>query len=134
MESKAWWMMDTVLCLRDLMSKIEQGDESPLRFDAQLLRIGDHWSMLSATHELFADYQLQLDREISVQHKMMLGYSNGCESYIPTDRELELGGYEAATFPALDGASLRYCHRRALRPGCEQLVLQTLRSLWNKAA
>jgi neutral ceramidase len=134
MESKAWWMMDTVLCLRDLIRKIDQGDESPLRFEAQLLRIGDDWSMLTAAHELFAEYQLKLDTEIPAQNKMMMGYSNGCESYIPTDRELGLGGYEAATFPALDGASLRYRHRRALRPGCEKLVFQTLRSLWQKPA
>lgn len=133
MESKAWWMMDTVLCLRDLLKKVDQGDERPLRFDAQLLRMGDQWSMLTATHELFAEYQLRLDSEIPTRTKMMLAYSNGCESYIPTDRELTLGGYEAATFPALGGASLRYRHRRALRRGCEQMVFETLRSLWKAA-
>ena len=62
MEGKAWWMMDTVLCLRDLLSKIETHDERPLRFDAHLLRVGDHWSLLAATHELFAEYQLTLDK------------------------------------------------------------------------
>jgi hypothetical protein len=132
MESKAWWMMDTVLCLRDLLKKVEQGDERPLRFEAQLLRIGDQWSMLTATHELFAEYQVRLDSEIPTRSKMMLAYSNGCESYIPTDRELKLGGYEAATFPALDGASLRYRHRRALQSGCEQRVFETLQSLWKQ--
>jgi hypothetical protein len=132
MESKAWWMMDTVLCLRDLLRKIELADETPLRFEAELLRIGDDWSALAVTHELFAEYQLKLDVEVPTKYKMMLGYSNGCESYVPMDRDLALGGYEAATFPALDGASLRYRHRRALRPGCEQLVFETLRSLYTK--
>jgi hypothetical protein len=59
----------------------------------------------------------------------MLAYTNGCESYIPMDRDLALGGYEAATLPA-DGAALRYRHRRALRPGFEGRVVEQLRSLW----
>jgi len=130
MEGKAWWMMDTVLCLRDLLDQIERRDERSLRFEAHVLRIGDQWSLLAATHELFAEYQLMLDKAIPTEHNMMLAYTNGCESYIPMDRDLGLGGYEAATFPALDGAALRYRHRRALRPGFERQVIDTLRSLW----
>jgi len=128
MEGKAWWMIDTVLCLRDLMNKIEHHDEHPLRFDAHMLRIGDHWSLLAATHELFAEYQLMLDKAAPTEHNMMLAYTNGCESYIPMDRDLALGGYEAATFPA-DGAALRYRHRRALRSGFERKVIAQLQSL-----
>jgi len=129
MEGKAWWMTDTVLCLRDLMNKIEHHDEHPLRFEAHMLRIGDHWSLLAATHELFAEYQLTLDKTAPTEHNMMLAYTNGCESYIPMDRDLALGGYEAATFPA-DGAALRYRHRRALRSGFEKKVIEQLQSLW----
>src|ERR1044071_3802042 len=127
MENKAWWIMDTILCLRDLLKKIQTHDERPLRFDAQLLRIGQDWSLLTATHELFAEYQLALDKSAPTTHKMMLAYTNGCESYIPMDRDLALGGYEAATFPDLDGASLRYRHRRALRLGFEKQVMDQLR-------
>jgi hypothetical protein len=129
MEGKAWWMVDTVLCLRDLLSKIEQRDEWPLRFDAHLLRLGDHWSLLAATHELFAEYQLLLDNEAPAEHNMMLAYTNGCESYIPMDKDLALGGYEASSFPD-DGAALRYRHRRALKRGFEGQVIEQLRSLW----
>ncbi len=129
MEGKAWWMMDTVLCLRDLLHKIENQDDHPLRFDAHLLRMGDQWSLLAVTHELFAEYQLLLDKSVPTSQNMMLAYTNGCESYIPMDRDLALGGYEATTFPA-DGAALRYRHRRALRAGFEGQVIQQLRSLW----
>ncbi|HSS97024.1 MAG TPA: neutral/alkaline non-lysosomal ceramidase N-terminal domain-containing protein, partial [Terriglobales bacterium] len=62
MGDKAWWIMDTILCLCDLLKKIQTHDERPLRFDAQLLRIGQDWSLLTATHELFAEYQLSLDK------------------------------------------------------------------------
>lgn len=129
MEHTAWWMMDTILCLQELLKKIELRDDDLLRFEGNLLRIGNHWSLLTATHELFAEYQLVLDREIPSRHRMMLAYTNGCESYVPMDCDLASGGYEAASFPA-DGAALRYPHRRALRVGSEQRVLESLRSLW----
>ena len=78
--------------------------------------IGDAWSLIAATHELFAEYQLRLDREAPTLHRMMLAYTNGCESYVPLDRDFALGGYEGGTFPDLGSASLRYRHRRALAP------------------
>jgi len=133
MERKAWWMADTLLCLRDLLTKIDANDDQPLRFEAQMLRVGDAWSLTAATHELFAEYQLRLDHEAPTQHRMMLAYTNGCESYVPLDRDLALGGYEGGTFPDLGSASLRYRHRRALAPGCEGRVMNVLRSLWREA-
>jgi neutral ceramidase len=129
MEKQPWWRMDTVLCLRDLMAKIDARDETPLRFEAHLLRFGDDWSLLATSHELFSEYQLKLDREVPTKHNMMVAYTNGCESYIPLDRDLPLGGYEASSFPE-DGAALRYRHRRAVRAGCEQQVVEALQSLW----
>lgn len=129
MEGQPWWLADTVLCLRDLQQKIARREDHPLRFEAHLLRLGDDWSLLAASHELFAEYQLLLDKTAPTRHKMMLAYTSGCESYIPKDQDLALGGYEASSFPQ-DGAALRYRHRRALRSGSEQQVIDALRSLW----
>lgn len=129
MEKQPWWRTDTVLCLRDLMAKVAAGDETPLRLDAHLLRIGEDWSLVATTHELFSEYQLRLDRLAPTKHNMMLAYTNGCESYIPMDKDLPLGGYEASSFPE-DGAALRYRHRRAVRPGCESKVMEALQSLF----
>lgn len=131
MGAQPWWLMDNVLCLRDLAKKIRVRDEKPLRFDAQMLRIGDDWSLLAASHELFSEYQLWADKNTPTRHKMFAAYTNGCESYIPMDRDYALGGYEAVNFPSLDGAGFKYKYRRALRPGTEQKVIETLRSLWS---
>jgi hypothetical protein len=131
MGAQPWWLMDNVLCLRDLAKKIGARDEKPLRFDAQMLRIGDAWSLVCASHELFSEYQLWADKNTPTRHKMFAAYTNGCESYIPMDRDYALGGYEAVNFPSLDGAGFKYKHRRALRPGTEQKVIETLRSLWS---
>jgi hypothetical protein len=130
MEKQPWWLMDNVLCLRDLLNKVITRDEAPLRFETQMLQIGEAWSLVAATHELFSEYQLWADKEIPSRHKMVLAYTNGCESYIPTDIALRQGGYEAATFPSLDGAAFKYKHRRALSPGSEQQVIEQLRKLW----
>jgi len=83
------------------------------------------------THEVFAEYQLWVDRNSPFRRTMVLGYTNGCESYIPTDKDLALGGYETASFPAV-GAPLRYSGRVALKPGIEQQIRQRIHTLWKR--
>ena len=63
---------------------------------------------------------------------MVLGYTNGCEAYVPTDRELALGqtgGYEAAAFPDWRTANLQYPIRTPLARGIEERIKQALRSI-----
>jgi hypothetical protein len=131
MENQPWWVTDNVLCLRDLMNKIDQRDQRPLRLDASLIRIGDAFGLLTTSHELFAEYQHWFEQAVPVQHKMTWAYTNGCESYVPSDDALAGGdGYEASTFPSLGGASLKYHHRRALAVGAEKKLKDELAALW----
>lgn len=60
---------------------------------------------------------------------MALAYTNGLESYVPTDKDFSLGGYEAGSFPE-DAASLRFPYRLALRPGVEQQLKELIASVW----
>jgi hypothetical protein len=130
MDGQPWWLTDNVLCLRDLMKKVEAGEGGALRFDAQMVRVGDEWSLLATSHELFAEYQHWFDANAPTGKKMMWAYTNGCESYIPTNEELQRDGYETASFPAMDSAALKYRHRRAIGRGAENDVIEALRSLW----
>jgi hypothetical protein len=129
MEGQAWWLQDTVLCLRDLLGKIERGERQTLRFEIQAFMIGDEWCLLAMTHEPFAEYQLWFDQVAPFEHKMVLAYTNGLESYIPTDKDFALGGYEAASFPS-DAAPFRLHSRIALKPSIEQPIRQAIASLW----
>jgi hypothetical protein len=63
---------------------------------------------------------------------MVLAYTNGCESYIPTDSDFALGGYEATASPK-PSAALRYGHRQALKPGAERQIRQQIEALWSVA-
>jgi hypothetical protein len=100
-----------------------------LRFEIHALALGDEWCLLAMPHEVFAEYQLWVEQASPFRHNMVVAYTNGCESYIPTDRDFELGGYEAMAFP-MQGAALRYRHRVALRPGIERQIKEAITRLW----
>jgi len=124
-----WYLRDNVECLRDLLAKATRGAAGSLRFDVNLLAVGTEFSLLAMTHEVFAEYQLWADRNSPFRHTMVLAYTNGCESYVPTDSDFALGGYEALASPE-PSAALRYCHRQALKPGAERQIRQQIEALW----
>ncbi|MEI6499787.1 MAG: hypothetical protein WCP21_02045, partial [Armatimonadota bacterium] len=103
---------DDVLCARDLLSKVQRGVTETLPFGVKALALGDAWCLVAMTHEVFAEYQSWLAGISPWAHTMVAAYTNGCESYVPTDIALEEGGYEAASYPAA-GAAWRYPYRVA---------------------
>ncbi len=76
------------------------------------------------THELAAEFQLWVDQMSPYRHTMVAAYTNGCKSYIATDTDPALGGYEAASF-ASAGAALRYPYRLAVKAGAEGQIRHT---------
>ncbi|HUT94869.1 MAG TPA: hypothetical protein VMY37_35755 [Thermoguttaceae bacterium] len=132
-ERARWYLQDDVLCLRELIEKARCGEPAALRFDLNLLAWGDEFGLLTMTHEVFAEYQLWIDQNSPFRHTMVLAYTNGCEGYVPTDRDFALGGYEAAAAPA-PSAALRCARRAALRPGIERLIQQQIQTLWSDTA
>jgi hypothetical protein len=107
--------------LRDLLAKSERREHQTLRFEMQLLAIGKDWCLLAMPHEIFAEYQLWTDKNSPFRHTMVLGYTNGIESYIPIDKDILSGGYETVRPPAR-GAELFYPYRAALKPGIEKQI------------
>ncbi len=121
-DEASWFMQDDVLCSRDLLAQATAGGPGAIRFEASILAVGDTWGLVALTHEVFAEYQRRLDHESPWAHTMVTAYTNGCESYIPTDAALGEGGYEAASYPDM-GAAWRYPYRVAMAPGGEGLVM-----------
>ncbi|HAP93554.1 MAG TPA: hypothetical protein DCM26_02880, partial [Desulfotomaculum sp.] len=123
---------DEVLRLRDLAAKAERGERQTLRFEMQMLAIGKAWCLLTMPHEVFAEYQLWADKESPFAQTMVLAYTGGCESYVPTDRDFPLGGYEATQPPEKGAAALGYPYRAALKPGTEGQIKSEIRRLFQK--
>ncbi|MDD5705346.1 MAG: neutral/alkaline non-lysosomal ceramidase N-terminal domain-containing protein [Kiritimatiellae bacterium] len=128
------WSRDTVACLRELLDQCRAGTRPALRFDINAIAVGNEWCLLAMTHEVFSEYQLWADRVSPFRHTMVLGYTNGSESYIPTDAALAAGGYETDAFPSLNVAPLRYRHRLALRPGVEAVVKREIGNVLRELA
>ena len=101
-----------------------------LPFQVQAFALGRDLVLVGLPHEPFVEYQLFLQQESPFPHTMVFGYTNGCESYVPTADACYLQGYEAY------GAQRLYGVPR-LQPGCEQKVkqtgLQVLSELWRQA-
>jgi hypothetical protein len=121
---------DLVLRFRDLLAKSERRQRQTLRFEIQMLAVGRAWCLLAMPHEVFAEYQLWADKNSPFAQTMVLAYTGGCESYVPTDKDFPLGGYEAAHTPT-PAAALVYPYRAALRPAIEEQIKAEIRRLLN---
>jgi hypothetical protein len=64
-------------------------------YAVQAIRFGKDLTLLALSGEVVVDYGLRAKREYSGEPLIVAGYSNGVMSYIPTDRVLSEGGYEA---------------------------------------
>ena len=92
-----------------------------MRFPIQAFAIGDELCILGLPHEMFAEYQLFVDKTSPFAHNMVFAYTNGCEGYLGTDKDYALGdrgGYETSPL----GAPLQYHGRLAPEPQVETQI------------
>lgn len=133
-ETDPWYLQERLQCLSELREMIDKNEAPQVRFEMTAVMLGNEWGLLAMPHEVFSDYALWADDVSPFTHTMTCAYTNGCEIYVPTDQDLELGergGYEAACFPA-PGAALVYRNRLALRPGIEGQIKETASELWKR--
>jgi hypothetical protein len=64
-------------------------------YAVQAIRFGKDLTLLALSGEVVVDYGLRAKREYPGEPLIVAGYSNGVMCYIPTDRVLSEGGYEA---------------------------------------
>jgi hypothetical protein len=69
----------------------------------QALQFGRHLTLVALGGEVAVDYGLEIKREFPKQNVVVAGYSNDVMAYIPTQKILREGGYEAAESMALYG-------------------------------
>lgn len=69
-----------------------------LPFTITVWGLGDGFRMIALEGEVPSEYALHIKRLLSTMNVMVLGYSNGVPTYIPTRQILIEGGYEAEAF------------------------------------
>jgi len=86
-----------------------------LPMQVQLYSFGNELAILAFSHELFVEYQKYFQQNSPFEHTMVLAYTNGSASYIPTAEAFYLNGYE------IHGAQHRYA-QPYLTPEIEDLI------------
>jgi hypothetical protein len=76
-------------------------------YPVQVLRLGNDVTLVALASEVVVDYSLRLKRELGRPPAIVwvAGYSNGYFGYVPSERVLAEGGYEAPAYaPGIEEA------------------------------
>ena len=106
---------------RELLEIAKDGKRRSMKFPIRAFAVGDELCIVGLPHEVFAEYQLLVHEISPFEHNMVFAYTNGCEGYLGTRKDYELGdrgGYETAP----QGAPLLYHGRLAPEPRVEAQI------------
>lgn len=84
---------------RRTVTAIEEGSvRQVLPFTIIVWGLGEEFRIIAMEGEVPSEYAIHIKRLFSTMNVMVLGYSNGVPTYIPTRQILKEGGYEAEAF------------------------------------
>ena len=128
-----WRCDDQLAALQKLAEAVERGHTPSVRFEINALFLGSQWTIITMPHEPFFEYTEYVRATVPSRHGMVWGYTNGCETYVPTAAALVEGlGYEAFGFPNLGGAAFKYPLKSPLAPGSEDLIHAALDKIFSE--
>jgi len=90
-------------------------------YAVQAIRFGKDLTLLALSGEVVVDYDLRVKREYPSEPLIVAGYSNGVMCYVPTERVLSEGGYEAVD------SMIYYGMPGPFQPGVESRVFAVIR-------
>jgi hypothetical protein len=122
---------------RQILAQMEAGTlprEVPLPI--QIWRFGTDLTLVALAGEVGVDYALRLKRDFGADRVWPVAYANEVPCYLPSDRVLSEGGYEAGWdrdqgpgVPGATGNILFYGWAAPLAPGLEDRIFTAVRSL-----
>jgi hypothetical protein len=125
---------------RQILAQMDAGSlplEVPLPI--QVWWFGDDLTVVALAGEVGVDYALGLKREFGADRVWPIAYANEVPCYIPSERVLKEGGYEAGwdrdqgpEVPGATGNILFYGWAAPLAAGVENRVMSAVRSLLKK--
>jgi len=106
---------------------LDAGQEVPNQavFHVQTLWLNPEFALIGLDAEPLCSLGRVVEAAASPATAFLLGYTNGCVSYVPDTAEMKRGGYETESY-------LYRCWTGPLRPGLENLLAQAVmrRSDW----
>jgi neutral ceramidase len=108
-------------------------------FPIQVWRFGKDLTLVALSGEVVVDYALRLKKELGADRTWVVAYANEVPCYIPSERILKEGGYEAGwdsdQGPGVPGATsnvLFYGWAAPLASGVEDRVIAAVHSMLKK--
>jgi len=95
-------------------------------FDVTILRLGEI-AIVGLSGEVFIEYALNIRKASPFKETLVLGYTNGCIGYVPTESAFSEGGYEVDT-------AYKYYGTFMLSPKCEQIILSEVKTMLDELA
>lgn len=123
---------------REMLKLLDAGAlPAAVKLPVQAWRLGDALTLIAIGGETCVEYALRLKRELGPSRTIVLGYANEVPCYIPSEKVLAEGGYEAGwglefgrTLAA--GSMLFYGWPTPLAPGVEERVVRAARDVARK--
>jgi putative membrane-bound dehydrogenase-like protein len=104
------------------LARLDRGQplQSAVDYRVQAWLFGDKLAMVFLPGEVVVDFALRLKREFDPGRLWVTAYANDAPCYIPSERVLREGGYEAG------GAMVYYGLPTRFRPGLEQKIVDAV--------
>ena len=110
-----------------MLKHLENGGKIPdhyPHYPVQVWRFGDELTWVSLGGEVVIDYNTRLKKELGKGRPLWItGYANDVVAYIPSERVLTEGGYEA------DSSQVYYGHPTKWAPSIEERIMKTVLEL-----
>ena len=100
------------------LARLDRGESLRAKIDypIQTWTFGDSLAMVFLPGEVVVDYSLRLKKDLDAHRLWINAYANDAPCYIPSERVLKEGGYEAG------GAMVYYDVPAPFKPGLEQRI------------
>lgn len=124
---------------REMLKQIDAGRlPASVPYPILVWRFGSDLTLAALSGEVCVDYALRLKRGLGAERLWVAGYANAVPCYIPSDRVLAEGGYEAGWGREFgraiaSGSILRYGWPVPFAPGLEDRIVSAVRDLVNRS-